>query len=67
MKRKQAPKERQLNKIMLQYAKIEPNKELANDWMLEEILEQKQKLEQRQQREERRAGAQPESQRLLSY
>jgi hypothetical protein len=61
MKRKQAPKERQLNKIMLQYAKLEPDKELANDWMLEEILEQ------RQQREKRRAGAQPESQLLLSY
>jgi hypothetical protein len=61
MKRKQTATERQLNKIMLQYAKIEPDKELANDWMLEEILEQ------RQQREKRRAGAQPESQLLLSY
>ena len=52
---------------MLQYAKLEPDKELANDWMLEEILEQKQELEQRQQREKRRARAQQQSQRLLSY
>lgn len=43
MKRKQAPKERQLNKIMLQYAKLEPDKELANDWMLEKRYQNKNK------------------------